>query len=496
MISVRFKPILTAMLLVGVSLPVGSVYYSWAQNRPPLNAPPKPAVKASIKPSVKTPIKPLVTPKQTPTPKKKPDERVLIYADKAIYKKADKQAQAIGHVKVIQDNTTIYADEVMYHEDTKQSFIEDGVKIVQINKKEKNRVTVITGDKMTAWHEEKRIFLEKDVRLDRQEDRHAPPPPQTEPKNKTEKRKRIEGAIKRSRTVITSNQMEYFTKSENANLDGNVVVLQKEKKITGEKAAIKGEEDGDTITIENNAKVVQINGYWLAREKVVQDDPNDEEKQRLLRELLTIEADKIVLYRATDDLEATGKVKVVQKAGTKERVATGDQVLYKDKEQTATLIGNVRIQKENGDWLTADKAIFYTESENFEAIGSGTEQVLSEFTLDDENNPKPKDPINSPSPDFNLDDHQPGQRLPAWLRPGQPTPKPSPTPSPSPTRVMPTPKPSGSPTPKPRATPTPKPSVSPTPTPKPTASTSSKPNAPPVSPKPTPTPVESTLVIN
>lgn len=384
----------------------------------------------------------------------KSEDRVKIYADKAIYKRKDKLAQALGHVKVQQDNTTIYADEIFYFEQEKQSIVNSGVKIVQVNKKqEKGRTTTITAVKMIAFHQEKRLLLEKEVRIDREN--YPKPIPEAYALSQAEKRRRTEEALKKVRTVITADQMEYFTQSENANLIGNVVVLQKEKKLTGHKAFIKGEAEGDTITLEDNAQVIQLNGHWLIENKIIRPDPQDEEQQRLLQEKLTIQADKIIFHRASDDLEAIGQVKIVQKVGSKERIATGDHAKYSEAQQTAILTGHVRIQRENGDWLTADQVIFYTDKENFEAISNGQQQVLSEFTLEEGAQKSSKEPINPPLPDFDLDLHQPGPYLPRWLRksgkslpPESKTPVPVPTPSPSSAPLpQPSPPPSSSPSP-------------------------------------------------
>jgi lipopolysaccharide transport protein LptA len=467
-------------LLLLLSVLVAQRQDSWAQTgvRPKL---PPPAVKQS-------------EPRAVPPKGVRSEDRVKIYADKAIYKKQEKQAKAIGHVKVIQDNTTIYADEMIYFEEKKQSFVDNGVKIVQTNKKqEKGRVTTITAVKMTAFHQEKRLFLEQEVRMDRE----AYPKPVAEnfALSKEEKRKRTEDALKKVRTVITADQMEYFTKTENANLVGNVVVLQKEKKLTGKKAFIRGEADGDTITLEENAQVTQLNGNWLVENKIIRPDSKDEEQQRLLREKLVIDADKIVLFRATDDLEATGKVKIVQKVGSKERVATGDKATFSDKKQMAVLTGNVRIQRENGDWLTAQEAIFYTDKENFEAIGTENQQVISEFTLDENDQRSSKEKINDPLPDFDLDGHLPAPHLPSWLRksgrPSDATPKSTPSPAPTgPLKASPSSQPS-----PPKSSPTPKPSSGATPAP---SSPPNAPNSPPSAtqpPSPIPTPIESSFKI-
>ncbi len=427
-----------------------------------------------------------------PAPASQQKDRVRIYSDKAIYKRTEKKAEAIGHVKIIQDNTTIYADKVLYDENTKQSIVNDGVKIVQVNKeKEVGRTTTITAAKMQAFHQEKRFIFRENARMDRSAvPDYTPPGDFTE--IKSEKRDRTEKAIAKDRTVITSDEMEYFSQTENANLVGHVVMLQKDKQITGDKAFVRGEADGDVVIIEDNAVVTQINGNWLIKNKIIKPDPEDEEQQRFIREKLVIQADKITIFRATDDLKAEGNVKITQKVGGKERVAVGKEATFSDKQQLATLTGDVRIQRENADWLTAQQALFYTEREAFEAIGTDQEQVISEFTIDSEDETPSKEPLNPLLPDFNLDQHQPGERLPSWLRnrqqPQRAPAKPTAPRNPVPSTPIPTTKPSQAP--KPVTSP------SPQPTPRPGASASPKP-APSVSPtaEPAPAPQQSSFII-
>ncbi len=438
-------------------------------------------------------------------------ERVKIYSDKVVYKKQQSQAVATGRVKIIQDNTTIFADEVLYKEDTKESFVEDGVKIVQINKrKEKGRETVITSEKMHAFHAEKRIQFRGTVRMNRAPAPDYKPPAQYVD-NEDVKRERSETAIKKARSVVTSDYIEYFTETENADLDGNVVMLQKDKKVTGDRAQIRGPEEGDTMVVEGNAKVVQIKGNWLVVNKIIKPDKDDIEQQRLLREKLMIEADKITVFRATDDLKAEGNVKITQKVNGKNRIAVGKEATFSDKEQLAVLTGDVKFTSEKDEWLTAEKALFYTEAENFEAIGAPDKQVESEFLLDEDGN-RPEEPLGPPAPEFDLDNHTPGQRLPAWLggsrqaprrnptQPAEPNLPPIPPPPPSPqgqsgtTSAVPTPVP----TPLPTAVPEPTP-VEPTPAAVPDSPEPPRPEGAIPGPSPSvktkPTPVASSFII-
>lgn len=53
-----------------------------------------------------------------------------------------------------------------------------------------------------------------------------------------------------------------------------------------------------------------------------------------------------------------------------DRTLKGDDVDYNDEEQTLGLSGNVYIEEKDGDWVKSNKAIFYLETEEFDAEGN------------------------------------------------------------------------------------------------------------------------------
>ena len=370
--------------------------------------------------SVNNPSKAVTNTKKTQTVKPKPQKvntkkptasKVYIYCDESTYDRKNGFAIAKGKVKIIQNDITIYSDEARYDEKLKISFSPGAAKVVHLDKESHNRITVITGSKMTVWHEEKKILIEKDVRLDREEDKfHIPP--DTLAKDKKEKRERTEKAIKKERTVVTADVMEYWSKKKDVFFTGNVVLLQKDKKTTGDKAQIL---DGPKLIIlEGNAKMTQINGDWLVTEKIMEPEKDNKEHERIIKEKMNITADKIVIDQKTSDFTATGNVVITQRvAGNKDRMSKSDQCVFKDAEGTLTLTGNVRIEKENKDWMTATKAILYTDSQNFKAFGGGNKQIESEITADESPTPEP---VGSSEPAHDLNSHTPAPVLPDWLK--------------------------------------------------------------------------------
>lgn len=353
--------------------------------------------------------------KESNIPKNEKNTKLKIFSDEARYDRKQQVATATGHVKIIQDNVTIYTSSALYNEKLKTSFINAFVRIIHIDK-ETNRKTDISSKKMIAYHQEKIVHLEDNVRFDREEDRKIEKPKNNGKKNippKTE-REKAEESVRRERSVITSDISDYWTKTGDAIFKGNVVVLQKEKRATGDRVTIKNdnEKNTDTITIENKAKITQIKGEWLAREGII-DPAEDKEKERLVKERIDMEADKITIYQKTSNMIGERNVKITQKVANKQRQATGEKAVFDDINKTLTLTVNVKIKRENEDWLTAQKAVFHTDTENFEAfsvienkpevVPDKKKQVESEFVIPDEEKPEPELPVGTPEPEFILD---------------------------------------------------------------------------------------------
>jgi lipopolysaccharide export system protein LptA len=343
-----------------------------------------------------------VTPQASPSPS---NNKLKISSQEAKYDRKNKIALATGNVKIVQDNTTIYTSSVLYNQGIQTSFIDQFVRIIHLDKETK-RKTDISSNKMIVYHQEKKVHLEDKVKFDREEERKVEikiPVPNSD-KEKTEQ------AIKRERTVITSNEVDYWTKTGDAMFKGNAIVLQKEKRASGEIIEVKNDsnKNTDTIKITQNAKITQIRGDWLVEEKIL-DPKGDKEKERLVKEQLDMEANEITIFQKTSDLIGKGNVKIVQIVGSKKREAVGENAVFNDISKTMTLTGNVKIKRENEDWLTAQKAVFHTDSENFEAYAndpSGTinenNRVESVFEIPDDENSSPETPINTPKPYFDL----------------------------------------------------------------------------------------------
>jgi lipopolysaccharide assembly outer membrane protein LptD (OstA) len=303
----------------------------------------------------------------------KADEKIKITSDYMKYDRKAKMALATGNVVILQEDTTIQTAEVQFDQGNKISYMNRPVHVVQ--KKEKEPKTTLDSQRMTTFHKDKRIMAEGDVRMVRSKDPYA------QPKGKGDKSK-VEAAIKKEDTYIKSNNLEYWTVKKDATFNGNVVILNGQKKAWGDKAVM--ENAKNLITLDGHVKVIQINGNWLVKEKIVKADSPDEARDEALRERATLTSDKLVMDQNTNNAVATGQVVRVEQKG---KVATGRRAVFDDKTSTITMTENVRIQQVNGVWLTASKAVFHTDSEVFEAFSGGSTQVQTEFEVPDQKKP-------------------------------------------------------------------------------------------------------------
>jgi lipopolysaccharide assembly outer membrane protein LptD (OstA) len=324
-----------------------------------------PAAAAPAKPPVKAPVK-----------AQAPGEKIHITSDYMKYDRKAKVALATGNVVILQEDTTIRTAEVQFDQGQKISYMNQPVKVVQ--QKEKEPRTTLDSQRMTSFHKDKRILAEGSVKMVRAKDPYAR-------STSAQQRAKVEAAIKKQDTVITADKLEYWTQKKDASFTGNVVIINDQKKSWGDTAFM--DKAKNTITLNGKVRVVQINGNWLVKEGIVKADKPDEARDEALRERATLTCDKLVIDQNTNDAVATGNIVRVEQKG---KVATGRKAVFSDKDSTITMTENVRIQQTNGDWLTATKAVFHTNTEVFEAFSGGNTQVQTEFDVPDQK-PKPND---------------------------------------------------------------------------------------------------------
>ncbi len=296
-------------------------------------------------------------------------KKVKIFSEQLSYDRKTELATLIGKVKILQEDTTITTERVRHDSKGKISHIEEPFTLVQV--KPPDPKTTLNGDKMTFYHNEKRVFVEGRVKLKREG------VPETKASGPT-KREKVKAALKKEDTRIESEKMTYWTDRKDADFVGKVHAYQKEKKAQGDHAFLNNAED--KISMDGNVTLTQIKGDWLVREGIVDDSKPDPERDKVIKDKTVMTGDKLDIDQRTNDAVMTGKIVRVEQKG---RVATSERAVYADKDQTITMTQNVKIRRDTGDWINADKAIFHTDNDRFEAFGGQGSQVESEFLLDE-----------------------------------------------------------------------------------------------------------------
>ena len=175
---------------------------------------------------------------------------------------------------------------------------------------------------------------------------------------------------------IQADNVTYDKSTDKMIFEGNVIITQEDITLTAQEAdfdvdkkigQIKGDiklvQSDITITGENLEAYLNDKRY-IFQEKVIliQERKDKEEKE----DNITWNCNNLEIFTDTQDLTATGEVKILKKDYT----ITAEEAVYNDKEQKITLAGKVRIEEEAGRWITGDKAIFYIDSERLEAEGN------------------------------------------------------------------------------------------------------------------------------
>lgn len=323
--------------------------------------------------------------------KPKKDERIHITSDYLKYDRKGKMALATGNVKIVQEETIIRTAEVQFDQNAKISYMNQPVEVTQ--DKPDEAPVKLNSKRMTTFHKEKRLVAEGDVKFIKSRDPMAKPASGA-------KREKIKAAIKKEDTVITSEELEYWTQKKDAHFKRKVTIVNGKKKAWGDSAFM--DQVKDETRLNGNVKVVQINGNWLIKEGIVEADTPDEARDEALRERATLWCNELVIDNKTSDAVATGDVVRIEQKG---KVATGKRAVFSDRESLITLTEQVRIQQANGDWLTAARAVFNTQSEVFEAFSGNQKQVQTEFSPPkDDASPKPNPSEGQVELDVNLED--------------------------------------------------------------------------------------------
>ncbi len=181
---------------------------------------------------------------------------------------------------------------------------------------------------------------------------------------------------KESVVNIQADNVIYDKSTDKMVFGGNVIITQEDITLTAQEAdfdvdkkigQIKGDiklvQSDITITGETLEAFLNDKRYIFQGKVILVQERKDEEDKE---DNITWNCNNLEIFTDTQDLTATGEVKILKKDYT----ITAENAVYNDKEQKITLVGKVRIEEESGRWITGDKAVFYIDSERLEVEGN------------------------------------------------------------------------------------------------------------------------------
>lgn len=169
--------------------------------------------------------------------------------------------------------------------------------------------------------------------------------------------------------IITSEIIEYYEDEERAVFTGDVVVLQKDNRITGQK--MDADLNKDEFVIEEDVYI-----YYVRKSKDDQQQTTEEKKEN---QIIEIHADHVVyLSDENDYLTATGRAKL----DTDDRKIKADYLEYIGDQEIVIARDNVEVLGKDEEKLFCQEFTYILdgEEEGFTAIG----EVELEFTIDDQ----------------------------------------------------------------------------------------------------------------
>lgn len=169
--------------------------------------------------------------------------------------------------------------------------------------------------------------------------------------------------------IITSETIEYYEDEERAVFIGDVVVLQKDNRITGQK--MNADLTKDEFVIEEDVYIYYVRKSQAGEQKATEKKGENQ--------IIEIRADHVVYLSGEDDfLTATGRAKL----DTDDRKITADYLEYNGDQEIVFARDNVEVLSKDDEKLYCQEFTYILdgEEEGFTAIGG----VELEFTIDDQ----------------------------------------------------------------------------------------------------------------
>lgn len=314
------------------------------------------------------PLPPIKSLKVRPPGEPLPEGTVRIFSDHVKYDRATRLAVVKGNVRIHQSDSVIATSEAHYDQKARVTTIDVPFELVQDQRDEPR--TTVQGLRMRNDHDRRLITVDGDVELVRVGNPAARP-------DGPGRKAKVKNAFRKEDMVIRADHLDYQARTKDAAFLGNVRFIQREKHATGDRARV--DHTRQTVTLDDHVVLTQIKGDWLIREGIVDTSKPDPDRDKALAERTVITGDHLVIDQQTNDATVTGETVVVAQKG---RRVTGRRADYKDADQTLTVTQDVLVQRDDGSFMRAQKAVFHTEEDRFEAFGAAGTQVETEFDVD------------------------------------------------------------------------------------------------------------------
>jgi len=182
---------------------------------------------------------------------------------------------------------------------------------------------------------------------------------------------------KESVVNIQADNVTYDKSTDKMIFEGNVIITQEDITLTAQESDFDvdkkiGQIKGDIKLVQNDITITgeTLEAFLNDKRYIFQDKVNliQERKDKEGKEDNIIwDCQKLEIFTDTQDLTATGAVKILKKDYT----ITTEKAIYNDKEQKIDLSGKVKIEEKEGKrWISGDKAVFYIDSERLEVEGN------------------------------------------------------------------------------------------------------------------------------
>lgn len=177
--------------------------------------------------------------------------------------------------------------------------------------------------------------------------------------------------------------VRYDKKAKTLNARGHIQLISKDMKLTGDALSYQTETQAGTLlgspTFRQKGTLIQSEKlHFNLKEKelvaegsvtIVQEKRaihKESEFKKELGELVTLTCDKLAYQYGTKKGELTGHIV----AKTKGRKVFGEKASIDGEQELIHVIGGVKVEKEDGEWLQADEALINTKEDWLELKGS------------------------------------------------------------------------------------------------------------------------------